>query len=132
MMWLRKYSAALGMMIIGACALVGSGVQVWQTMHFLSQATSTQGLVVRASGHPVIRFSTMAGTPVQFVQNGFLARELGASVRVVYSAHDPAGSARAATFWTLWGSALWLLPMGLGFTFLPLLGTEVTWRWGRF
>ncbi|MGY2892456.1 DUF3592 domain-containing protein [Deinococcus sp. UYEF24] len=132
MMWLRKYSAALGMIIVGICALVGSGVQVWQTTHFLSQATSTQGLVVKASGHPVIRFSTVAGKPVQFVQNGFLTRPLGASVPVVYSAHDPAGTARAATFWTLWGPALWLLPMGLGFTILPLLGAEVTWRSGRF
>ncbi|MGY2897308.1 hypothetical protein [Deinococcus sp. UYEF24] len=132
MMWLRKYSAALGMIIVGIWVLLGSGVRVWQTTHFLFQATSIQGLVVRASAHPVIRFSTMAGTPVQFVQNGFLTRSLGASVPVVYSAHDPAGTARAATFWTLWGPALWLLPMGLGFTILPLLGTKVAWRWGRF
>ncbi len=132
MKWLRLNSAALMLVIVGVGALIATGVQLTQTARFLTHATWTQGTVLRASAHPVIRFSTEAGTSVQFTQNGFLTRPVGAQVRVVYAVGDPAGTARAATFWTIWGAALWWLPMGLGFTVLPLMGAEVTWRWGRF
>ena len=130
--WIRRYSAALVIVIAGLCALTASGVQLWQTAHFLSNATWTQGRVVRASAHPVIRFSPAAGPSVQFVQNGFLTRPVGAQIKVVYAVRDPARTARAATFWTLWGPVLWWLPMGFGFTILPLLGAEVAWRPRRF
>jgi len=130
--WSRRYSAVLVMVVAGLCALTASGVQLWQTMHFLSHASWTQGRVVRASAHPVIRFSTATGPPVQFVQNGFLNRPVGAQVKVVYTARDPVGTARAATFWTLWGPVLWWLPMGVGFTVLPLLGAEFAWRPWRY
>jgi hypothetical protein len=78
--------------------------------------------------HPVIRFETTAGTTVRFRQNGFVARPAGAAVPVAYDPRDPAGSARAAGFWPNWGTALWLLPAGLGFTLLPMLGFQPRWH----
>lgn len=40
---------------------------------------------------------------------------------MAYDPADPAGTARAATFWATWGIALWLLPFALVFSLFPWL-----------
>ncbi len=113
------------MVAIGLAALAYTAWQVAETAHFLSRAARAEGTVAEASPHPLIRFETAEGVPVRFRQNGFVSRPEGASVPVAYDPRDPAGTARAATFWPTWGTALWMLPAGLGFTILPLLGARV-------
>lgn len=129
---LRRSSANPVVTLLGWAALALTGAQVMHTAHFLRQALRTSGVVVEASAHPRVRFTTAGGRPVEFIQNGFLTRPRGSRVDVGYLAQDPRGSARALTFWTTWGVALWSLPMGLGFTLLPLLGHQAEWRPGRF
>jgi hypothetical protein len=110
--------------------LVLLSVTVWQvdrTARFLSGATRTMGVVVASTPHPRISFSTPDGRSISFIQNGFISRPAGAAVPVAYEARDPAGTAVAATFWTLWGTALWMLPAGLGFTIFPLFGGFFVW-----
>ena len=125
-------TATAAMVVAGLAAL---GVSAWQgygTATFLGQASRAAGTVVDRSGRPVIRFVTEGGAAVEFGQSGFVIRPIGAAVPVAYEPHDPAGTARPATFWALWGGALWLLPTGLGFTLLPLFGAKAAWRLGRW
>ena len=128
----RNRLPTLLLMAVGVCALAYTGWQGWHMATFLHRATRTVGTIVDPSSHPRIRFTTAGGTAVEFVQNGFVSRPLGAAVPVAYMPEDPAGTAQAATIWTTWVTALWLLPMGLGFTLLPLFGAEAEWRPGRY
>lgn len=99
---------------------------------FLSRASRATGTIVDPAAHPRIRFTAADGRVVEFVQNGFVSRPLGAAVPVAYDPADPGGTARAATVWATWALALWPLPVGLGFTLLPLLGYRASWRPGRY
>jgi hypothetical protein len=106
------------------------GLTAWQaanTALFLSRATRATGVVEDPAPHPVIRFALPDGTAVRFRQNGLVFRPAGAAVPVAYEPRHPAATARAASFWPLWGTALWLLPAGLGFVLLPRLGFHVAW-----
>ncbi len=111
-------------MLIGAATLAWCATQAWQTTAFLARASRADGVVVRSSGHPTIRFATAPGHDVEFVQNGGLDRDAGDHVPVLYDAAAPADSARAGTFFAVWGSTLWGLPMGIGFLVLPLFGAR--------
>ena len=102
--------------------LVVSGSQAWRTSQFLHRAERTKGLIVDASSHPRIRFTTVDGRAIEFVQNGFLTRPLNADVSVAYLLANPEQSATAAYFWPLWGSAVWPLVPGLGLLTLALTG----------
>ncbi len=86
----------------------------------LAHATYTAGIIADPQPHPVIRFLDGSGRAVTFVQNGFIVRAAGAPVPVLYDERDPAGTAQAATFWTTWGTALWMLPVGAAFTLSAL------------
>jgi hypothetical protein len=118
-------------MIIGACILVWCTRQAWLTAMFLSHAQHATGVIVSAEGHPTIRFETARGQRIEFVQNGGVSRPAGTELPVLYDANAPAATARAATFFALWGDALWGLPSGLGFLILPLFGARLETR-GRF
>ncbi|MEK6421544.1 MAG: DUF3592 domain-containing protein [Burkholderia gladioli] len=111
-------------MLIGAVVLVVCAVQAWNTATFLSTATRADGVVISASGHPTIRFTSAGGERVEFVQNGGLSRDVGAHVPVVYDPAAPARTACADTFFALWSGALWGLPAGFGFLVLPLFGVR--------
>ena len=119
------------MFAIGCAALVFTAVQGYSLVVFLGHAVHVAGTIADPTPHPRIRFTTKDGAVVEFTQNGFVSRPLGAAVPVAYDPRDPAGTAQAATFWTTWGTALWLLPAGLGFTLLPLFGARASWRLGR-
>jgi hypothetical protein len=123
--------ATVIMMIIGVAALATAGVMAVQTVLFLSHAARTTGMVSDPRQHPKIRFTTAGGTAVEFVQNGWVSRPAGAPVPVAYDPRDPAGTAQVATVWACWGLPLWLLPMGLGFTLLPLFGFQAEFRGSR-
>lgn len=116
---------------VGLLALAVTAWQAWQTATFSRHAVYTTGVIADPAPHPTIRASTPDGNPFTFVQNGFISRPAGAEVPIAYDAADPAGTAQAWTFWTSWGTALWLLPMGLGFTILPLLGMRAQRRGHR-
>ncbi|MGF6240806.1 hypothetical protein P3T42_002557 [Paraburkholderia sp. GAS38] len=125
-------AATILMMLMGCVVLTYIAWHTFQTAAFLHHATRVAGVVVDPAGHPRIRFSTADGVPVEFVQNGFISRPRGAAVPVAYDPHNPAMTAQAATFWANWGESLWLLPMGLGFTLLPLFGARARFRPGRY
>ncbi|SDG09486.1 Protein of unknown function [Paraburkholderia phenazinium] len=123
--------ATVLMMIMGFVVLT---YITWHTCHtavFLRHATRVTGVIIDPAGHPTIRFSTANGVQVEFVQNGFISRPRGAAVPVAYDPRNPAMTAQAATFWANWGESLWSLPMGLGFTLLPLFGVRAQFRPGR-
>ena len=104
------------------------GLTAWEatdTALFLSRA---MGVVQNPAPHPVIRFALRDGTAVRFRQNGLVSRPAGAAVPVAYDPKHPAATARAATFWPTGGTALWLLPTGLGFVLLPRLGFSAAWK----
>nr|WP_199040350.1 DUF3592 domain-containing protein [Dyella sp. ASV24] len=113
--------------------LIGALVLAWalQTAAFLARCNRTTGVIIENSGHPLIRFTTQAGASVQFVQNGGALGKPGAPMPVAYDPNDPADSARADTFFALWGSILGVLPVGLGCLAVVLLGGEIK-RTGRF
>ena len=94
----------------------------------MARATYTGGIIADPQPHPVISFLDGSGRTVTFVQNGFIARPAGAAVPVLYDARDPAGTAQAATFWATWGVALWMLPVGAGFTLSALYEGTEKWR----
>lgn len=124
-------AATVLIVIIGWVTLALTAWHIYQTAVFLHHATRVTGVVVDPAGHPTIRFTTTDGAPMEFVQNGWIVRARGATVPVAYDPHNPAATAQAATFWTSWAGTLWSLPMGLGFTLLPLFGARWPFRPGR-
>jgi len=124
--------ATVALFVVGLVALGAAGWQGYATATFLGRSSRTLGEVTTSSTHPVIQFVPEGGTMTAFRQKGFLARPDGAVVPVAYERHDPAGTARAATFWALWGEAIFPLPMGLAFTLLPLFGARAEFRLRRW
>ncbi len=52
-------------------------------------------------------------------------------IGVVYQAGDPAGTARANTFWTNWAELLGMVWLGLAFSLVPFFGFRGVVRGGR-
>ncbi len=98
-----------------------------QNVWFLHGANRADGVIVVDAPHPSVRFVDTTGQTLQFVQNGFVSRSLGSAVEVAYERRDPAGTARVVTFWTTWGSALWLLPFALAALFGTWSGPTRPW-----
>ena len=127
------WNAATVLMAVIGCGFLAAGVwDAWQTTHFLSAASRAAGSIVEPEGHPLIRFALPDGRAVEFRQNGFVSRPLGAAVPVAYRPEDPAGTAQADTFWADWGTVLGSFWIGLGFTVLPLFGLRAEFRAGRW
>ncbi len=103
-----------------------------RTADFLRRADHTTGTIADAMGHPRIRFTTAGGAAVAFRQNGGISRALGAAVPVAYLATDPAGTARADTFWANWSGVLDLLWIGGCFILFPFYGLRAAFRAGRW
>jgi hypothetical protein len=130
---LKPWNAAtILMMIMGCGVLAYIAWHSYQTAAFLHHASRVTGVVIDQAGHSTIRFITGDSMPVEFVQSGFISRSRGAVVPVAYDPRNPAMTAQVATFWASWGKSLWLLPMGLGFTLLPLFGVRAQFRPGRY
>lgn len=127
---LRRWEMVLVAMA-GALILAWAGLQSWRTLDLLARGQRTHGVVVENAGHPLIRFTTTTGNALQFVQNGGASGEPGASIGVVYDPVNPASTARADTFFALWGGILGLLPAGFGCLAVAFLGGEIR-RTGRF
>lgn len=117
--------------LIGTLVLAWALAQTYQTVTFLARCSRATGVIIENSGHPLIRFTTGAGAAVQFVQNGGASGKPGAPMPVAYDPDNPAGTARADTFFALWGSILGVLPVGLGCLAVVFLGGEIK-RTGRF
>ncbi len=125
-------AATVLLWLVGCGVLAGALVDGHQTADFLRRADHTMGTIVDPQDHPRIRFITAGGTVVEFTQNGGISRALGAAVPVAYLAADPAGTARADTFWAGWGDVLGLLWIGGGFTLFPFYGLRAAFRAGRW
>ncbi|ULU23881.1 DUF3592 domain-containing protein [Dyella terrae] len=117
--------------VVATVVLAWALVQTYQTAVFLARCSRTTGVIIENSGHPLILFTTEAGASVQFVQNGGAVGKPGAPMPVAYDPSDPMGSARADTFFALWGSILGVLPIGLGCLAVVFLGGEIKTT-GRF
>ncbi len=118
--------------LVGCGVLAGALVDGHRTADFLRRADHTMGTIADPQDHPRIRFTTAGGTEVEFIQNGDISRALGATVPVAYLAADPAGTARADTFWANWSDVLGLLWIGSGFTLFPFYGLRAAFRAGRW
>ncbi len=130
-----------------AMVLVGLGALGWTTHAGVGAARLTWGgaravaVAVPASpgggagdgtlGKPMMEFRLPSGEAVRFRQNGFGPSRVGDAAEVAYHPADPAGTA-SVVGWPLWVAALWVLPMGLGFTLLPLFGVRAAWGGGRW
>ncbi len=99
---LRVALLLLGLALLALAAWSASG-----TVAFAARAQAAVGTVSRldaGGSHPHIEFRTGAGSVVSYAQGGMIAGfRPGQSVRVLYDAADPAGSARVATVGGLWG-----------------------------
>ena len=118
--------------LVGWGALTGAVLDGHWTAAFLRQAIHVTGTIADPESHPRIRFTTADGAAVEFTQNGFISRALGAAVPVAYLPADPSGSARADTAWANWSDVLGLLWVGLGFTLFPFYGLRASFRAGRW
>lgn len=118
--------------LVGLSVLGGAVVQGHQTASFLAGCVRVTGTIADPQAHPIIEFTAHDGAAVRFRQNGFISREQGATVPVAYQTQDPAGTARADTFWTEWSEVLGFAWIGLGFTLAPLFGFRATFRAGRW
>ncbi len=118
--------------LVGWGALVGAVVDGHGTAAFLSGSVHVVGTIADPRAHPVIQFTAADGTVVQFTQNGFVSRERGAAAPVAYGTENPAGTARADTFWANWSDVLGLVWIGLGFTLAPFFGFRAEFRAGRW
>ncbi len=129
----RRWTAATVLLwLIGCGVLAGALVEGHRTADFLRRADHTTGTIADPQDHPRIRFTTAEGTEVEFTQNGDISRVLGVAVPVAYLAADPAGTARADTFWANWSDVLGLLWIGGGFTLFPFYGLRAAFRAGRW
>ena len=129
----RPWNAATFLLwLVGCGVLAGALVDGHRTADFLRRADHATGTIADPQDHPRIRFTTAGGTEVEFTQNGHISRVLGAAVPVAYLAADPAGTARADTFWANWSDVLGLLWIGGGFTLFPFYGMRAAFRAGRW
>ncbi len=125
-------AATVLLWLVGWAVLAGAVLDGHWTADFLQRANHVTGTIADQESHPRIRFTTLAGETVEFVQNGSVSRPLGAAVPVAYLTQDPSGSARADTFWVNWSDVLGLLWIGLGFTQFPFFGLRASFRAGRW
>lgn len=123
-------AATILLVLVGWVALAGAVLDGHRTAAFLSSATHVSGEIADDQSHPLIRF-TANGTSVIYRQNGFVSGPVGEVVPVAYQSDDPAGTARADTFWANWSEVLGMVWIGLGFTLHPFFGFRATFRGGR-
>ncbi|MGI4797188.1 MAG: hypothetical protein ACRYG8_24675 [Janthinobacterium lividum] len=128
----RWNGATILLWLVGLAALGGAVVQGHQTASFLAGCVRVTGTIADPQSHPIIEFTAYDGATVRFRQNGSISREQGAEVPVAYQTQDPAGTARADTFWTEWDDVLGFAWIGLGFTLAPFFGFRATFRAGRW
>ncbi|RYY10326.1 MAG: hypothetical protein EON55_16590 [Alphaproteobacteria bacterium] len=127
----RWNGATILLWLVGLAALGGAVVQGYRTASFLAGCVRVTGTIADPQSHPIIEFTAHDGVTVRFRQNGSVSREQGATVPVAYQTRDPAGTARADTFWTEWGEVLGFAWIGLGFTLAPFFGFRAAFRAGR-
>ncbi len=128
----RWNAATIVMFLIGLGALGGAVMDGHWTAAFLSGSVHVTGTIADPQPHPIIRFTAQDGAVVQFRQNGFVSRPLGADIPVAYQTQDPAGTAQADTIWVNWSNMLGMLWIGLGFTMAPFFGFRAVFRAGRW
>ena len=124
----RPWATIAAVLAAGLFSLGLTVRQAWQLGTLLHHAVHATGHVLVADAHPTIRFTDGGGNVVDFVQNGFISRPVGAAVPVIFDPLDPSATAQAATYWTTWGTALWMLPAGIVFTAGGLLEAVQKWR----
>ncbi len=125
-------AATVLLWLVGCGVLAGALVDGHRTADFLRRADHAVGTITDPRDHPRIRFSTTRGTTVEFTQNGGISQALGATVPVAYLGANPAGTARADTFWANWSDVLGLVWIGGGFTLFPFYGLHAAFRAGRW
>ncbi len=129
----RPWNAATVLLwLVGCGVLAGALLDGHWTADFLRRADHTTGTIADPQDHPRIRFTTSRGTVIEFTQNGGISRALGAAVPVDYLAADPAGTARADTFWANWSDVVGMLWIGSSFTLFPFYGMRAAFRAGRW
>ena len=123
-------AATILLVIVGWGVLTGAVLDGHWTAAFLSSASHVTGEIADDEPHPLIRFAA-DGATLTYRQNGSISRPVGAAVPVAYLSEDPAGTARADTFWANWSDVLGLVCVGLGFTLHPFFGFRGTFRGSR-
>jgi hypothetical protein len=100
----RWNAATILLFLIGLDTLGDAVAEGHWTAAFLSHSVHVTGTIVDPQPHPLIRFNAADGAVFQFKQNGCVSRPMGAEVPVAYETQDPAGTARADTFWANWST----------------------------
>ena len=128
----RWNAATIVVFLIGLGALGGAVVDGHGTAVFLASSVHVTGTIADPQPHPIIRFTAADRAMLQFRQNGFVSRPLGAEVPVAYQPEDPAGTAQADTVWANWSTVLGLVWIGLSFTLAPFFGFRAVFQAGRW
>lgn len=125
-------AATILLWFVGWAALCAAVLDGHWTASFLSNSVHVTGTTIDQEPHPRIRFTAANGAVIEFTQNGYVSRPLGADVPVAYQTQDPARTARADTFWANWSEVLGFAWIGLGFTLAPFYGFRGAFRAGRW
>jgi len=125
-------AATILLWLIGWAALCAAVLDGHWTASFLAHSVHVTGSIADQEPHPRIRFTAADGAVIEFRQNGYVSRPMGADVPVAYQTQNPAGTARADTFWANWSEVLGLVWVGLGFTLAPFYGFQGAFRAGRW
>ncbi len=123
-------AATILLVLVGSGVLAGAVLDGHWTAAFLSSATHVTGEIADDQPHPLIRFIA-DGAPLTYRQNGFVSGPVGEAVPVAYQSDDPAGTARADTFWANWSEVLGMVWVGLGFALHPFFGFRGAFRGSR-
>ena len=101
-----------GILLIVVALLLGV-----RTRAFVGRATAVPGVVERLNAggsHPEIQFATPAGDRVSYPQGGLIfGYKPGQTVRVLFEAHDPQGTAQIDAIGALYFGSIVLSFMGL-------------------
>lgn len=107
---------------IGFIILTGVGIFGYQTSQFIKTALPAKGKVIKqtaGSSHLAVKFVTNDAKEIEYLQNGFVSRNVGEEVDVLYDPQNPQ-NASFDTFWALWGGHLMLFLLGFVFILLAL------------
>ena len=116
------------LMVVGAGLLCFTGWRVFSVQELLAHGARATGAMLPTGSHWRIGFTSASGAAIEFPPGfSIVSRPPGTQLPVVYDPADPAGTAMLDDLWNRWISPLWMLPGGVAFIALPLLGFR-----GRF
>ena len=135
---LMKKLKSIVFLMVGVILLMVVALMMISTRNFLQEAVTAPGQVVAlpsGGSHPQIEFVTRDGQRISYSQDGWIfGFKVGDKVTVLYRPEEPFHTATIDQFGAVWGGVIFILPLGIIFFFIGLLGvlkkkrgSEVGW-----